>query len=126
MTADPLNNTDLVDLDHAACLCDVGLPGYVAAVAVDSDGEAHLLLAEWGSVGDEAKRYDPLTAQAPHDQTGPLPLEYVRRLTISSRRTHRCGRATRTTGKPCRMEVAWPGQACGFHNERNTSNDHSR
>jgi len=117
MTADPLNNTDLVDLDHAACLCDVGLPGYVAAVAVDSDGEAHLLLAEWGSVGDEAKRYDPLTAQAPHEQTGPLPIEYVHRITISRRqRGHRCGRLTKA-GRPCRIAVRRPGDACGLHRE---------
>jgi hypothetical protein len=46
-------------------------------------------------------------------------LEYVRRVAISSRRRrrtiHRCGWPTKTTGRPCRIEVSRPDQPCGLH-----------
>jgi hypothetical protein len=117
MTADPLNNTDLIDPAHTACLCDVGATDYIAATVVADDGTEHLILAERDSIGDASVRYDPLTAQAPHEQDGPLPTRY--RLGLQAV-PHRCGRPTKTTGRPCRIGVTRPGQACGLHRERTT------
>lgn len=107
------DETNLIDDDHSAHLCDVGQRDYLAATVVRADGSAHLVLAQRDAIGDLDVRYDPDTAQAPHEQTGPLPLKYVRRLTISAR-THRCGRRTKS-GSPCRTQVARPGDACTWH-----------
>ena len=113
----------ITDSRRATCLCDAGAPDYVATVAVDSDGCEHLVLAERYSIGDEHVRYDATCRDVPHEQTGPLPLEYVRRLMISIRSAgvHRCGRPTKTTGRPCRIEVTPPGEACGLHRGRAVS-----
>lgn len=45
---------------------------------------------------------------APHDQLGPLPAAFARRLAA------RCGRPTKS-GRPCRVEVYQLGDACPFH-----------
>ena len=85
MTADDF---DIPDVARSARLSDVGLAGYVATVAVSADGTEHLVLAHGAALGDPRVRYDPDTLDALHEQCGPLPLEYVRRVTITSR-THR-------------------------------------
>lgn len=110
------DDMELLDFAGSACLCDIGGGEYIAAVAVGADGEQRLVLAERGSVGDEAVRYDPTCSEATHEQLGPLPLEYVRRLTISRRgsHAHRCGRPTKA-GTPCKIPVSDTGAACGFH-----------
>ncbi len=68
------DETNLIDDDHSAHLCDVGQRDYLAATVVRADGSAHLVLAQRDAIGDLDVRYDPDTAQAPHEQTGPLPL----------------------------------------------------
>lgn len=73
-------------IDKAVSLDDVGSPGYMAAVTVDADGTKHLVLAHRESLGDATARFDADCAHVDHEQTGPLPLEYCRRLTISRRR----------------------------------------
>lgn len=105
---------DFIDPDHTACLCDVGNPDYVAAIAIGPDGDQRLILAKRDAIGDPDVRYDPNSVGVAHEQLGPLPLEFVRRITISSR-MHRCGRPTKTTGRPCRIEVSRPDQPCGLH-----------
>lgn len=45
-------------------------------------------------------RFDINCVDAAHEQVGALPLEFVRRLTVSWR-VHRCGRRT-LAGHPCR------------------------
>ena len=94
----------------------------MACVLVAVDGSQDLVLVDWELIGDGQHTYNRTTPEAIHEQTGPLPLEFVRRITIS-RRTHRCGRPTKTTGRPCRIEVTRPGEPCGLHrtptNERN-------
>jgi hypothetical protein len=110
-------NASLIDPDRTTCLCDAGNPDYLAATAVAADGSEHLLLAECDGIGDENVCYDPGCTDVDHEQLGALPIEYVRRLTIS-RRTHHCGRPTKTTGRPCRIEVTTPGEACGLHRQR--------
>lgn len=75
--------TDYFDLpDRARCvgLGDVGLPDYAAATVIGSDGATHFVLAHGRALGDAE------CCDVAHEQSGPLPLEYVRRLTISRRR----------------------------------------
>jgi hypothetical protein len=107
------DRTDYIDPARTACLCDVGGAGYVATVAVAADGSTRLVLTQADRIGDENARYDPTTPQAPHEQCGALPLEYVRRITLANR-TRRCGRTT-CKGRPCRIRVDRAGQACEFH-----------
>jgi len=103
----------LIDPHRQRCLCDVGAPGFRVAVAVDADGEQHLLLADVDRIGDETALVNTSCPSASHDQLGPLPLEFTRRLTVSLR-THRCGRMTKS-GAPCRIAVHRPGDACARH-----------
>lgn len=115
------DRTSLIDDDRSACLCDAGLPGYVAAVAVAADGRTDLVLANEELVGDDRHTYNHATPEARHEQLGPLPLEYVRRITINNRRLrgHRCGRRTKS-GTVCRMRVPNPGDACEWHRTSST------
>ena len=105
-----------IDYDRSTCLCDVGLPGWAAVIAITDDGDEHFVVL---SERPEADRvgYNPDTPQAPHEQPGPLPLDVVRRITAARRRGPplRCGRPTKTTGQPCRIEVTRPGEPCGLH-----------
>jgi hypothetical protein len=103
----------LIDYERTACLCDVGQPNYWAAVCVTDTGEDVL----WLVCKDELGAEHPLcgSPDQPHEQLGPLALEFVRRITISRRtRTHRCGRPTKA-GAPCRTPVARRGDACARH-----------
>ena len=108
------DRTDWVDPHRTACLCDAGQPDYLAAVAIGPDGEQRLVLARRDAIGDSNVTYDGTCSDAVHEQLGPLPMEYVRRLTIASRA--RCGRRTKA-GAPCRMRVDRAGQACEFHRD---------
>jgi hypothetical protein len=109
-----VDNKSYIDERASACLCDVGLPGYVAAVLVAADGRQDLVLVDEELIGDERHAYNRTTPEAVHEQLGELPLAIVRRITISSR-VHRCGRPTKTTGRPCRIEVSHRGEPCGLH-----------
>lgn len=80
---------DVPDACRSAALADVGLPGYVAAVTVDCDGQEHFVLAHGAALGDPTVRYDADCADVAHEQLGELPVEYWRRITIASRRLHR-------------------------------------
>jgi hypothetical protein len=102
-----------IDSPRSVCLCDVGAPGYVAAVAIEADGSQHFVLAENESIGDATVRYDASCSAVEHEQLGRLPIAFVHRITVS-RRTHRCGRRTKS-GTPCRTSVTRPGDACGWH-----------
>ncbi|BCZ24749.1 4Fe-4S Wbl-type domain-containing protein [Mycobacterium senriense] len=103
----------LIDHERTVRLCAAGRPDYWAAFCVTASGDEHLVLAKHSAIGDPAERYDSTCRGVAHEQLGPLPLEFVRRLTIS-RRTHRCGRSTQA-GRPCRIRVAAEGQACEWH-----------
>ena len=110
------DNANLIDDHHTVCLCDVGRPDYLAAVCVAADGTTHLILAERDSINVDTVRYDRTCAAVAHEQTGPLPIEFVRRITVS-RRAHRCGRRTQA-GTPCKIRVPRPGAACEWHREQ--------
>jgi hypothetical protein len=109
-------NAHIVDGSRTRCLCDVGSPGYLAVTAVAADGTEHLVLAESDSLGEGGARYDAACSDVAHEQAGPLPLEYVRRVTIAAR-INRCGRLTQA-GRPCRIRVAVVGAACEWHRSR--------
>ena len=102
----------IVDESRSACLCDVGAPGYYVAICVNSKGEewpwlvcsAELLAAEQRL----GKSYQL------HELHGPLPDEYTDRL---RRIRFTCGRTTQA-GRPCRARVGTPGDACGWHRDR--------
>lgn len=110
-----MTDTDalLIDPDRSTCLCNVGAPGYRAVVAVDAQCDEHLILADVDRINDDTTVVDTGCAAAEHDQSGPLPLDVLRRITIAHR-APRCGRRTQA-GKPCRIHVSRPGQACGLH-----------
>jgi hypothetical protein len=115
----------LVDWDRSACLCDVGLPGYAAAVCVTRNGTDVLWLIDSDELDTEHPRCG--NPDQPHECLGPLPLEYVQRLTIAHRRGYRCGRRTRS-GTVCRMRVSQPGAACEWHRDttpERTSHHHA-
>ena len=115
------DSTSYIDNSRTTCLCDVGRPDFLAATAIAADGSGHLVLAQVDAIGSPDIGYDPTCSAVDHEQLGALPIEYVRRLTVT-RRTHRCGRRTKS-GVPCQSPVARPGDACGWHraptNERN-------
>lgn len=71
--------------DTPISLEDVGAPGYGAATAIDHNGDTHLLIVHLDALGDWQARYDPDCTDAIHEQLGPLPIEYIRRLTIALR-----------------------------------------
>ncbi len=103
----------LVDDVRSRCLCDVGGASLLAATAIDGDGREYLVVAEVDQLGDPVAVVDVACPDAPHEQLGPLPLEYVRRFTVAQR-THRCGRPT-AAGRPCRALVGHHGAACAHH-----------
>ena len=74
-----------IDPARSVDLADVGLPGYLAATMVDPAGGTCLVLAATAAIGDSSVIYDPEAADAVHDQLGPLPLEYVRRIAVARR-----------------------------------------
>jgi hypothetical protein len=113
------DNANWIDLARSACLCDVGSAGYLLAVVIGPDGAEYVQLAEKESIGNPAVGCDPTCSAIAHEQTGPLPLEFVRRITIS-RRTNRCGRPTAAGGR-CRIPVTRPGDACVWHKTQRTS-----
>jgi hypothetical protein len=100
---------DLVDGRRTVCLCDVGLPDYVAVTAVGIDGAAEFWLARMDLMNHPDATFG--NANQPHEQLGRLPRE-VRDAIWGDRL--RCGRPT-AAGKPCRVRVAQPGDTCGQH-----------
>ncbi len=79
------DNTDLVDSYRSVGLADVGAPEYLAATAVSADGASHLVLARLDGLNDPNVRCDATCSDTPHEQLGQLPLEFVKRITITRR-----------------------------------------
>jgi hypothetical protein len=89
---------DVVDPRRSACLCDVGAPGYTAALVVGDDGTARLVLVRHDMIGDPTARYDGDCQAAAHEQCGPLPFEFARRLTLAPPGDRGLGAAPRILG----------------------------
>lgn len=105
------DNISWIDDPRSTCLCDVGLPNYLAAVTIAPDGTEHLLLAKHNAIGDETATYDRTCSNVTHEQPGPLSPQWADRVAPAP---FRCGRTT-LAGQPCRMYVSRPGDACGWH-----------
>jgi hypothetical protein len=82
-------NTHLIDSQRSVSLHDVGLSAYRAVVSVDPDGREHFVLAQRAAINDQTVLCDLTCADVEHEKVGELPLEFVRRIAISSR-TNRC------------------------------------
>ncbi len=98
-----------VDPGRSTCLCQFGLPGYTAGIAVGHDGEETLWLFREDVIGKPG--VDHGSAYVRHEQVGRLPRDVRERIWDAA---IRCGQLT-AAGRPCRMKVAEPGQACSFH-----------
>ncbi|HTX95222.1 MAG TPA: hypothetical protein VME67_10465 [Mycobacterium sp.] len=99
----------LIDYDRSACLCDVGLPEYAAAVCITPDGEDVLWLISKTELAAEDTRCG--TAKQHHEGLGRLPQAVRDRIWGDQLR---CGRPT-ASGRPCRHRVAQPGRTCAHH-----------
>lgn len=75
----------LIDSARSADLRDVGGAGYIAATAVSPDGTTHLVLSRLDLLSDDSASYEPDCPDVAHEQPGPLPLDFVRRVAISQR-----------------------------------------
>jgi hypothetical protein len=111
----------IIDHSRSACLCDAGLPDVDASVCIAPDGHVDLVLIDTKLLGDDCSTYDPTTAEAPHEQTGPLPGCWRDRVQLAPLR---CGHRTQR-GTPCRNFVTCPGQPCGWHRPTNQRKEQS-
>jgi hypothetical protein len=101
-----------IDPHRSACLCDAGSADYLLATVVAEDGSTKFVLALQEAIGDEDALVATTTPDATHEQLGPLPDRWRWRIQTAA---YRCGRRTKTTGRPCRITVDKPGQPCGLH-----------
>jgi hypothetical protein len=108
MSGNDFDGFTLVDWERSVCLCDVGPVGYVLAVAVANDGADTLWIVDEAELYAERPRHG--NADQPHEQIGPLPAVWRRRLHGDPR----CGAPT-AAGRPCRMKVANHGEVCEVH-----------
>src|SRR5690348_13058735 len=108
MCSNAFDGFALVDWQRSARLDDVGLAGYVLAAAVTSDGDDTLWIIDEAELDAEHPRHG--NADQPHERTEPLPDRWRYRVALAP---YRCGRRTKTTGRPCRVEVPGPGRTCG-------------
>lgn len=76
-----------IDLDRAACLCDVGAPDYVAAVCITDTGDEVLWLVSKSELADSCCDQHARAGNADqiHERLGPLPETIRRRLQAAAR-----------------------------------------
>lgn len=90
-----------------------GLPGYLASVVIDVDGEEVLVLVREASLGTSAQAYPADWRDvAPHERTGRLQGDLAPRCGRTATTEHFNGRVT--TGV-CRRHVAVQGDTCEHH-----------
>jgi hypothetical protein len=61
-------------------LCDVGGDGYLAAAVIGPDGVEYPLVVDFALIGDPDVTFNPNCPDAPHEQVGPLPAPWRRRI----------------------------------------------
>ena len=81
----PGDDWEILDPRRTVGLGDVGSPDHLAATVVSADGAAHLVLARRDALNDPNVRCDATCSDTPHEQLGQLPLEFVKRITITRR-----------------------------------------
>ncbi len=85
MSGNDHDDASLVDPVRSVHLYDVGGPGYLAATAIQPDGDTHYVIARLNRLGEE-EPYRPTCPEVEHEQTGALPLEFVKRIAVAQRR----------------------------------------
>lgn len=102
----------IIDNDRSAHLCDVGGPGYLVCVTVDSDG----VEAMWVVDLDQHDRPDGVCGNPnqEHERVGRLPGGWRERIWGE---LARCGRPT-AAGQPCRRMVSALGEPCTQHRDK--------
>lgn len=142
----------LVDRDRSACLFDVGLPGYTAAVCVTRAGEDVLWLVSEEHLNVENSPHG--NPDQRHERVGPLPRDLWHRLAqrcagLTRRGArcgvlligpvgavcvahaaeaeaalsgHHCGWRT-SSGTPCSHPVPEPGRRCAYHVKHAATSD---
>lgn len=80
------NHWGIIDSARSTALKDAGAPEFTAATIMNPAGEIHLVLIRRSALGDPNVVYNANTPEAPHDQLGPLPPEFVQRVAASGRR----------------------------------------
>jgi len=108
-----------LDRQRSAPLWDVGAPGYLAAVGVDPDGEDVLALVSEEHLNVENAPQG--CADQPHEQTGPLPAVWRRRINGHPR----CGQPT-AQGRPCQAGVTSQGDVCRVHRKPHDSSSRTQ
>ncbi|OBC07753.1 MULTISPECIES: hypothetical protein [unclassified Gordonia (in: high G+C Gram-positive bacteria)] len=102
----------LVDEHTRVDLEPYGLPGIEVAEAVDQAGRRHAWLVETDRLGEpDVDHGDPNQS---HECVCPLSDEWRARIDNTPLR---CSRPTRS-GRPCRIVVHHPGDACATHRTR--------
>lgn len=108
-----------VDHERTACLCGDGLPGFWAAVCVTATGDDVLWLVSVDELDAEHPRHGD--ANQPHEQLGPLPAVWRRRLRIAPNGEHLCA-AFNKKGLPCGNTVLRAGERCLVHRGKPDAN----
>ena len=119
MTHPVHDGAHVIHVGRWVCLCgpDHDNGDYVATDAIAADGTEHLAIVE-RAINDDPLPYDPTCRDdAPHEQLGPLPGKYTRRL----RGNPLCGPPT-AAGTPCGHPVPLPGNACAWHGRAESGN----
>jgi hypothetical protein len=75
------DRTVIIDDQRSVCLCETGC-NYMAATVIGADGTEYLMLLRFSDIGRSAV-YDADCVTVGHEQVGPLPIEYVKRIAIS-------------------------------------------
>jgi hypothetical protein len=102
----------IIDQARAADLADGGPPGHRLAIAIRDDGEELYWIVCDAELDAARPRFG--NADQPHEQLGPLPAMWRHRVALAPLR---CRRTTTRTGRPCRILVSRPGDACSWHRD---------
>jgi hypothetical protein len=82
---DHINGFAIVDRHRSVDLDDVGGPGRILAIAVDSAGAEHLGVIERRTLGDRATGFS--MGWPEHENVGALPIDVLQRIAIAQRTT---------------------------------------
>ncbi len=111
-------------IDQAVALDDVGGGNRLAATLIGWEFTC-LAIVDCDRLGDGTPMVDPHCREVEHEQTGPLSIEFARRIASAQRRiTHRCGRRTKS-GLACQIRVHQPGDACSWHSKPTERNNNA-
>lgn len=111
-TPEPLGDSFIFDPGSSVSFDDVGGGDYRVVVALEPGGSTTFML--YSPAECERLKSIPIPETPPHEQRGPLPPDFHRRIHVVL--VHRCGRPTRA-GQVCQKKVAATGLACCWHRD---------